>query len=69
MEAAGREVRVRFLKILLAYLAILIVLQLIGIAYILHEPSLHRGIPLAIFLGTILPVVLALIFIKFVKIP
>ncbi len=68
MEAAGREVRARFLKILLVYLAILIALQLIGVAYILHEPSLHRGIPLAIFLGTIFPVILALIFMKFVRI-
>lgn len=69
MGAAGREVRAKFLKTLLLYLVALIVLQLIGIAYILHEPSLHRGIPLAIFLGTILPVILALIFIKFIKIP
>lgn len=69
MGAVGREVRAKFLKILFIYLAVLIVLQLVGIAYILHEPSLHRGIPLAIFLGTILPVVLALIFIKFVKVP
>jgi len=68
VEAAGREVRARFLKILLVYLAVLIALQLIGVAYILHEPSLHRGIPLAIFLGTILPVILALIFMKFVRI-
>lgn len=68
MGAAGREVRARFLKILLVYLAVLIALQLIGVAYILHEPSLHRGIPLAIFLGTILPVILALIFMKFVRI-
>lgn len=69
MGAVGREVRARFLKVLLLYFAVLIALQLIGIAYILHEPSLHRGIPLAMFLGTILPVILALVFIKFIRIP
>ncbi len=69
MGPVGREVRAKFLKILFLYLVVLIGLQLIGIAYILHEPSLHRGVPLVIFLGTILPVILALIFIKFVKIP
>jgi len=62
------DLKVRFLKILLIYLAILIALQLIGIAYILQEPSLHRGIPLAIFLGTILPIILALIITKLVRI-
>lgn len=64
----GKEVKARFLKILLLYLVVLIGLQLIGVAYILHDPSLHRGIPITIFLGTILPVILALIFIKFVRI-
>ncbi len=64
----GGEVKARFLKVLLLYLATLIIFQLIGIVYILQEPSLHRGVPLAIFLGTVLPVVLALIFIKFVRV-
>ena len=68
MKDSAEEIKSRFLKVLAIYLAILIVLQLIGIAYILHEPSLHRGIPLAIFLGTILPILLALIFMRFVKI-
>ena len=68
MKNSAEKIKSRFLKVLAIYLAILIVLQLIGIAYILHEPSLHRGIPLAIFLGTILPILLALIFMRFVKI-
>ena len=68
MKDSAEKIKSRFLKVLAIYLAILIVLQLIGIAYILHEPSLHRGIPLAIFLGTILPILLALIFMRFVRI-
>jgi len=68
VKNSAEKIKSRFLKVLAIYLAILIVLQLIGIAYILHEPSLHRGIPLAIFLGTILPILLALIFMRFVKI-
>ena len=68
MKNSAEKIKSRFLKVLAIYLAILIILQLIGIAYILHEPSLHRGIPLAIFLGTILPILLALIFMRFVKI-
>jgi len=68
VKDSAEKIKSRFLKVLAIYLAILIILQLIGIAYILHEPSLHRGIPLAIFLGTILPILLALIFMRFVKI-
>jgi len=68
VKNSAEKIKSRFLKVLAIYLAILIVLQLIGIAYTLHEPSLHRGIPLAIFLGTILPILLALIFMRFVKI-
>ncbi|RLG05935.1 MAG: hypothetical protein DRN59_03815 [Thaumarchaeota archaeon] len=68
MKNSAEKIKSRFLTVLAIYLAILIILQLIGIAYILHEPSLHRGIPLAIFLGTILPILLALIFMRFVKI-
>ncbi len=63
----SNEIKTKFVKILLLYFAVLIVIQLVGIAYILHEPSLHRGVPLAIFLGTILPIILGLIFMKFVK--
>jgi len=68
VKNSAEKIKSRFLTVLAIYLAILIILQLIGIAYILHEPSLHRGIPLAIFLGTILPILLALIFMRFVKI-
>ena len=68
MKSSSENVKSRFLKVLVMYLVILIILQLIGITYILHEPSLHRGVPLAIFLGTILPILLALIFMRFVKI-
>ena len=68
MGKQAGDLKVRFLKILLIYLAILIALQLIGIAYILQEPSLHRGIPLAVFLGTILPIILALIITRLVRI-
>jgi len=63
----ARDIKMRFLKILLIYLAILIALQMIGIVYIFQEPSLHKGIPLAVFLGTILPIILALIITRFVK--
>ena len=62
------KTKARFIKILLFYFIVLIIIQLVGIAYILHEPSLHRSIPLAIFLGTILPIILGLIFMKFVKV-
>ena len=68
MGKQAGDLRARFLKILLIYLVILIVLQLIGIAYIVQEPSLHKGIPLAIFLGTILPIILALIITRLVRI-
>jgi len=60
-------VRKRYLKTLFLYLIVLISLQALGILYFLHEPSIYKGIPLAIFLGTILPVVLALIFVKFME--
>ena len=68
MGKQAQDIRMRFLKILLVYLAILIALQMIGIVYIFQEPSLHKGIPLAIFLGTILPIILALIITRFIKI-
>ena len=68
MGKQAGDLKVRFLKVLLIYLVILIALQLIGIAYILQEPSLHKGIPLAVFLGTILPIILALIITRLVRI-
>ncbi|MEM4891214.1 MAG: hypothetical protein QW325_06570 [Nitrososphaerota archaeon] len=67
MKPSMEGVKARFLKILAIYLGILIILQLIGIGYIIREPSLHRAIPLAIFLGTILPILLGLLFMRFVK--
>lgn len=59
--------RKRYLKTLFLYLVVLVGLQIIGILYFLQEPSIHKGIPLAIFLGTILPVILALFFMKFME--
>lgn len=64
MKHSGEKAKERFLKILFIYLAVLIGLQLIGIAYIVEEPSLHRAIPVAIFLGTILPILLGLLFMR-----
>jgi len=42
-------------------------LQLIGIAYIIEGPSLHRAISVAIILGTVLPILLGLIFLRLFK--
>lgn len=67
MKLSGEDIKARFIKILIAYLGILIALQLIGIKYIIEEPSFHRVIPLVIFLGTILPILLGLLFMKFIK--
>ncbi|MCD6125465.1 MAG: hypothetical protein J7J19_00450 [Thaumarchaeota archaeon] len=50
------------------YFLILICIQVIGLLHFLNEPGFHKGIILAIFLGTILPVILGLAFIKFVQI-
>jgi hypothetical protein len=63
----GENIKRRFLRTLLLYLGILISLQLIGIAYIVEEPSLHRAIPVAIILGTVLPLLLGLIFLRLLK--
>jgi len=63
----SENIRRRFLRILLLYLGILISLQLIGFAYIIEEPSLHRAIPVAIILGTVLPILLGLIFLRLFK--
>lgn len=60
-------IKARFLKLLAVYLGILIILQLIGIKYIIEEPSLTRVIPFAIFLGTVLPILLGLLFMRFIK--
>ena len=47
----------------------LIALQLIATVFLFfHEPSFHKGVPLMVFLGTVLPVILALIFTKFMKV-
>gem|GEM_PF-1975843 len=67
MSSPGENIRRRFLRILLLYLGMLISLQLIGIAYIIEEPSLHRAIPVAIILGTALPILLAFIFLRLFK--
>jgi len=63
----SENIRRRFLRILLLYLGILISLQLIGIAYIIEGPSLHRAISVAIILGTVLPILLGLIFLRLFK--
>ena len=62
------ERRAKTIKMIILYLITLISIQLAGILYFLQEPSLHKGIFLMIFLGTVLPVFLALIFARFVKI-
>jgi hypothetical protein len=67
VNSRGENIRRRFLKMLLLYLGILILLQLIGIAYIIEKPSPHRAIPIAIILGTILPLLLGLIFLRLIK--
>ena len=59
----------KVLKIVGLYLVILITLQLIATVFLFfHEPSFHKGVPLIVFLGTVLPVILALIFTKFMKV-
>jgi len=55
-------------KALGLYFLILICIQVIGLLHFLNEPEFHKGIILAIFLGTILPIVLGIVFIKFVQI-
>jgi vacuolar-type H+-ATPase subunit I/STV1 len=67
VSSRGENIRRRFLKTLLLYLGILILLQLIGIAYIIEKPSLHRAILVAIILGTVLPLLLGLIFLRLIK--
>ncbi|MCS7132165.1 MAG: hypothetical protein N3F65_00855 [Nitrososphaeria archaeon] len=52
---------------LLLYLITLITLQALGVLYFLRKPSIYVAILLTILLGTILPILLALIFIKLVK--
>lgn len=59
--------RKRYLKVFLLYLITLITLQVLGILYFLQKPNIYRAISLAIFLGAVLPILLALIFIKLVK--
>ncbi len=62
-------VKRKFLKMLLTYLATLITLQLIIIICVIRwgEPSLQHVIPLAILLGTILPIILGLLFMSIFK--
>ena len=63
----SENIKKRFRKTLLLYLGILISLQLIGIAYIIEEPSPHRAILVAIILGTVLPLLLGLMFLRLIK--
>jgi len=62
-----RRLRSRAIKILILYLAVLTAIQAAGIIYFISDPSLVKGIFLAIFLGTILPIILGLIFTRFFK--
>jgi hypothetical protein len=64
------NVKRRFLKLLIAYFATLITLQLTIITCVIRWRGLglQHVVPLAIFLGTILPIILGLLFIKIFKI-
>lgn len=68
MKPSRKDVKARFLKVLISYLGILATLQIIGIRYLIEEPSPHCVLLLAIFLGTILPILLSLPFMKLVRI-
>jgi len=46
----------------------LICIQAIGLLHFLKKPEFHKGIILAIFLGTILPIILGLAFMRFVQV-
>ena len=50
------------------YFIILICVQAIGLLHFLIEPGFRKGIILAILLGTILPIILGLAFMRFVQI-
>ncbi|HDD56406.1 MAG TPA: hypothetical protein ENG18_00095 [Nitrososphaeria archaeon] len=50
------------------YFIILICVQAIGLLHFLIEPGFRKGIILAILLGTILPIILGLAFMRFIQI-
>ena len=62
------KVRLGARKALGLYFLILICIQAIGLLHFLKEPGFHKGIILAIFLGTILPIILGLAFMRFVQV-
>jgi len=62
------KVRLRARKALGLYFLILLCIQAIGLFHFLKEPGFHKGIILAIFLGTILPIILGLAFMKFIQV-
>jgi len=62
------KVKLRARKALGLYFIILICVQAIGLLHFLIEPGFRKGIILAILLGTILPIILGLAFMRFVQI-
>lgn len=61
--------RRKIVKIIGLYFAVLVALQIVAIIFVFfHEPSFHKGVPVMIFIGTVLPALLALLFARFVKI-
>jgi len=62
------KVRLGARKALGVYFLILICIQVIGLLHFLNEPGFHKGIILAIFLGTILPIILGLAFMRFIQV-
>jgi len=62
------KIRLGARKALGLYFLILICIQAIGLLHFLKEPGFYKGIILAIFLGTILPIILGLAFMRFVQV-
>jgi len=62
------KIRLGARKALGLYFLILICIQAIGLLHFLKKPEFHKGIILAIFLGTILPIILGLAFMRFVQV-
>ena len=62
------KIRLGARKALGLYFLILICIQVIGLLHFLKKPEFHKGIILAIFLGTILPIILGLAFMRFVQV-
>jgi len=62
------KIRLGARKALGLYFLVLICIQAIGLLYFLKKPEFHKGIILAIFLGTILPIILGLAFMRFVQV-